>query len=489
MRLRFAPSPTGSLHVGGVRTALYNYLAARSSGGTFILRIEDTDQERSSSESLETIYRSFEWLGIHWDEGPDVGGPHGPYIQSERIELYQSFARKLTDEGKAYYCFCSEERLDALRREQAAKKQTTGYDRACRNLPPARVRELLFSGAKPVIRFAGPLEGETVFHDELLGDIRRRNVDLPADPVILKSDGFPTYHLAHPVDDHAMKITHVLRAQEWLPSGHLHLQLFRAFGWEPPAYYHLPLVLGTDGQKLSKRHGASSVEEFGERGFIPDALINYVARLGWSYDEKTEIFSRAELERAFSLAKLTKSPAVFDYKKLTWLNGQHLRRKSPSEILDLIRPVLVRDGLISEHPTPAEESVLGRAEPLVHERLALVTDAGQLLRFAFVESLEYPVDELLPKGMQSARVKELLASALQRIAGFEGRTDQENEDLMRALGAEHGMKMGDLLMPLRVAVTGSRVSPPLFGCMRLIGSSAVSRRVARAIELLGGSNA
>jgi glutamyl-tRNA synthetase len=485
MRVRFAPSPTGSLHVGNLRTALYDYLAARSSGGTFILRIEDTDQERSTPESIDVIYRSFAWLGVHWDEGPDVGGPYGPYVQSQRRDLYQSHARKLVDEGKAYYCFCSEERLDQLRREQTARKQATGYDRACRSLPPARTRELLSAGHKPVIRFAVPLEGETVLHDELLGDVRRRNVDVSADPVIVKSDGLPTYHLAHPVDDHHMAITHVLRGQEWLPSGHLHLLLFKALGWEAPAYYHLPVVLGTDGQKLSKRHGASSVEEFGERGFLPEALINYLARLGWSHDEKTEFFPREELERLFSLSRLSKSPAVFDYKKLTWLNGQHMRRRSPSDIAGLVRRVLIRDGLLPATPSPEQEAILEKAVPLIHERLALVSDASQLLRFALVDELTYPPSELLPKGLDASRVRALLGLLRERTAEVATTSDEELEARMRALAAEQGLKVGDLLMPLRVAVTGSRVSPPLFGCMRLIGIDRVSARVERAIGMLG----
>lgn len=487
IRVRFAPSPTGSMHVGNLRTALYDYLAAKSSGGTFILRIEDTDQERSTPGSIDVIYRSFAWLGIHWDEGPDVGGPYGPYVQSERRDLYQSFARKLLDQGAAYQCFCSTERLDRLRQEQTAKKQSTGYDRACRNLPPTRVRELLSEGRKPVIRFAVPLEGETIFHDSLLGDVRRRNVDISPDPVIVKSDGLPTYHFAHPVDDHHMQITHVLRGQEWLPSGHLHLLLFRALGWEPPAYYHLPVVLGTDGQKLSKRHGATSIEEFGERGFLPEALINYLARLGWSYDEKTEFLPREELERIFSLDKLSKAPAVFDYKKLTWLNGQHMRRRSVEEIKSLIRPVLVKEGVLPASPSAEQEAMLDHAVPLVHERLSLLTDAAGLLRFAFTDTLPYLASDLVPKGLDASRVAGLLELLKGQIGDFDAISDEEGDNRMRLLAGEQGMKVGDLLMPLRVAVTGSRVSPPLFGCMRLIGKERVMARIDRASAVLAGA--
>ncbi|HOV64609.1 MAG TPA: glutamate--tRNA ligase, partial [Spirochaetia bacterium] len=296
VRVRYAPSPTGLQHIGGIRTALFNYFFARANGGKFILRIEDTDQERYYDEALQDLYETFDWLGIHWDEGPDVGGPFGPYVQSERVELYREYAQKLVDAGKAYYCYCTPERLERIRKIQTANKMPPGYDRHCRSLTDKEIAEYKAQGLKPVIRLAIPLEGSTRFHDELLGDIERENKDVNPDPVLLKSDGFPTYHLANVIDDHLMQITHIMRAQEWIPSGPLHILLYQAFGWEPPKYCHLPMVMGNDGQKLSKRHGATSVREFRKAGYLPEAIINYISLIGWSYDETREFFSKEELE-------------------------------------------------------------------------------------------------------------------------------------------------------------------------------------------------
>jgi len=277
VRVRYAPSPTGLQHIGGVRTALYNYFFARSQGGKFILRVEDTDQERYSDESLEDLYSTLSWLGIKWDEGPIVGGPYGPYVQSERLALYQKYAKQLVDEGKAYYCYCSSERLEAMREEQQkSKSENQGYDRHCANLTQEQRAEYEKAGIKPVIRFRVPTEGKTTFHDILMGDITCRNRDVSPDPIILKSDGFPTYHLANIIDDHMMKITHIMRAQEWIPSGPLHVLLYQAFGWEVPTYCHLPMVKGKDGQKLSKRHGDTAVRDFRKKGYLPAAILNYV---------------------------------------------------------------------------------------------------------------------------------------------------------------------------------------------------------------------
>jgi glutamyl-tRNA synthetase len=272
-------------HIGGVRTALFNYFFARANGGKFILRVEDTDQERYSDESLEDLYNTLNWLGLKWDEGPLVGGPYGPYVQSERFDLYKKYAEQLVVDGKAYRCYCTSERLAALRSEQqAAKSELQGYDRHCADLTDEQRSELESQGLKSVIRLKVPTQGKTTIHDVLMGDITRRNRDVSPDPVLLKSDGFPTYHLANVIDDHMMHITHIMRAQEWIPSGPLHILLYEAFGWEPPLYCHLPMVMGKDGQKLSKRHGSTSVKDFREKGYLPEALMNYVSLVGWSYD-------------------------------------------------------------------------------------------------------------------------------------------------------------------------------------------------------------
>ncbi len=345
VRVRYAPSPTGLQHVGSVRTALFNYLFARASGGVFVLRIEDTDRERLRADALQDIYDTFRWLGMSWDEGPDKGGPYGPYVQSERRETYRQKTDELLAKGAAYKCFCTPERLEKLREEQAARKaERTGYDRHCRNLTAAEVAAQEAEGKPHVVRLKVPTEGTTTYHDQLLGDVTVPNQDINPDPVLLKSDGYPTYHLANVVDDHLMEISHILRAQEWLASVPLHVQLYKAFGWAPPLYCHLPMVLGADGHKLSKRHGAVSVLEFRKQGYLPEAMLNYIALVGWALDDSTEFFTKEELEKVFSLERLNKSPAVFDYQKLGYFNGAYIRKKSDAELAALVRPYLARRG-------------------------------------------------------------------------------------------------------------------------------------------------
>jgi glutamyl-tRNA synthetase len=477
VRVRYAPSPTGLQHIGGVRTALFNYFFARSSGGTFLLRIEDTDRERYDERALRDIYDTFSWLGIHWDEGPDVGGPHGPYVQSEREELYRRHAEELIEKGLAYRAYETPEELEAMR-------EKGGYDRSSRDLTEEQRAAYEAEGRKPVIRFKVPLEGDTVFEDVVLGRVKRKNKDIPADPVLLKSDGLPTYHLANVVDDHYMQITHILRAQEWVPSGALHVLLYRAFGWQPPIYCHLPMVMGKDGQKLSKRHGATSAVEFRSQGYLPEAIINYVTLLGWAYDDSREFFSRQDLEQLFSLEKINKAPAVFDYKKLEWFNGVYMREKSDAELEELVLPYLSADGQVSDPPTEEELSILRGAMPLIKERMKMLSDAPDLVRFLYREVHDYDITQAIPKKHDAGQTLSLLEEAEKLLDGFDGRSDEENEERFRARAEEIDTKIGNLLMPLRVAVTGSRVSPPLFGSIRLVGAETTKQRVARAKELL-----
>jgi glutamyl-tRNA synthetase len=483
VRVRYAPSPTGFQHIGGVRTALFNYLFARSSGGRFILRIEDTDRERYQPEALQDVYRTFDWLGFHWDEGPDRGGPCAPYTQSERVELYRQQAEHLVQAGQAYRCFCSPERLERIKEEQRKANRPIGYDRHCRGIDPAEGRRLEAEGTHPVIRLKAPLEGMTVFEDLLLGRIETANRDINPDPVLLKSDGFPTYHLANVVDDHLMGITHILRAQEWLPSTPLHVLLYSGFGWQPPAYCHLPMVLGQDGQKLSKRHGATRLVEFREKGYLPEAILNYIALLGWSYDASTEVFSLSELERLFSLERLNKAPGVFDYKKLDWFNGLYIRRLAAGRLAELLLPFLQREGLVADPPAAAEWERVQAMVPLVRERLILLSDIGALARFLF-RPVAPAAEELVPRKMEPARAAEALRRAEQLLEGFMERSDADNEARFRALAGELGLKLGDLLMPIRVAVTGSRASPPLFESVRLLGAEEARLRLRAALELL-----
>ncbi len=482
VRVRYAPSPTGLQHVGSVRTALFNYLFARARGGVFVLRIEDTDRERLRADAMQDIYDTFAWLGLTWDEGPDKGGPFGPYVQSERREIYTQKTDELLAKGEAYKCFCTPERLDKLREEQAARKaERTGYDRHCRSLTAAEGAALEAQGKRFVVRLKVPTEGTTTYHDQLLGDITVPNQDINPDPVLLKSDGYPTYHLANVVDDHLMEISHILRAQEWLASVPLHVQLYKAFGWEPPAYCHLPMVLGADGHKLSKRHGATSIIEFRKQGYLPEAMLNYIALVGWALDDSTEFFTREELEKVFSLERLNKAPAVFDYQKLAYFNGAYIRRKSDGELADLLQPHFAEAGLADAAPATVRAAV-----PLVHERLKLLSEAPAALAFLFRRPApaDLPVQDMIPKKLDAPRTVEILRAADARLPAILPLPEAGAEAALRALAEELGLKLGDLLMPVRVAVTGSRVSPPLLGALRILGADETKARIEGAIQVL-----
>jgi glutamyl-tRNA synthetase len=485
VRVRYAPSPTGLQHIGSVRTALFDYLFARSMGGTFVLRLEDTDRTRYSEDYVRNLYDTFKWLGFYWDEGPDVGGPYGPYVQSERLDLYHEHAQGLIDSGMAYYCFCGEERLARLRSAQEdSDSPELGYDRHCRALDPAEAAERVAAGERAVVRLKIPLEGTTRFHDALLGDIEWKNEDVNPDPVLLKSDAFPTYHLANVVDDHLMRITHITRAQEWIPSAPLHIIMYGAFGWEPPELVHLPMVLGGDGHKLSKRHGATAVDEFRKAGYLPEALVNYVSHLGCSFEEGRDLFPLADLERLFRLEHLNKAPAVFDYQKLEWYNGQYIRMKTDEELRDLVMPHLVQAGLVGAAPTDAERALVLGAMSLVKERLKFLADAPTMMRYLFEEPPLPSPDDFVPKKLDKARAAELLASALAILPGCDLATLEETEARFRAEAERMGAKFGDFMTPVRVAITGSRVSPPLFESMRVIGMDASLGRIRKALALL-----
>jgi glutamyl-tRNA synthetase len=491
VRVRYAPSPTGLQHIGSVRTALVNYLFARANGGAFILRLEDTDRTRYSDEYVKNLYDTFKWLGFYWDEGPDVGGPYAPYVQSERFPLYAARALELVGAGMAYYCFCSEDRLADLRaRQEDSDASDLGYDRHCRSVDPAEAASRVASGEKAVIRLKIPLGGATRFRDALLGDIEWKNEDLSPDPILLKSDGYPTYHLAAVVDDHLMRITHVLRAQEWIPSAPLHMIMYAAFGWEPPELLHLPMVLGQDGHKLSKRHGATAVDEFRKAGYLPEALVNYVSHLGCSFEDGRDLFPLSDLERLFKVERLNKAPAVFDYQKLEWYNGQYIRMKSDAELRDLVMPYLVEAGIVAVDAAGAaspnvEATVLG-AMPLVKERLRFLSDAPIMMRYLFDEPPLPAPEEFIPKKLDRARAAELLAAAGSLLPSCDLADLESTEARYRAEAERLGAKFGDLMMPLRVAITGSRVSPPLFESIRLVGIPKAAERIARALKSLGG---
>jgi glutamyl-tRNA synthetase len=481
---------------------LFNYLFARSSGGKFILRLEDTDQTRCEEKYVKNLYDTFDWLGFHWDEGPDVGGPSAPYIQSQRTELYQKYAEELVKKGRGYYCFCTPERLEKIRKERVASHSSeSGYDRFCRNIPTEEAACRATAGEAHTIRLKIPLGEETPdgkaasvtkFFDHIVGNVEWKNEDVNPDPVLLKSDGFPTYHLANVVDDHFMGITHILRAQEWLPSTPLHVIMYNSFGWEPPAFCHLPMVMGQDGKKLSKRHGSTGIDEFRQQGCLPEALINYIALVGCSYEEGKDIYSLDELAKRFSLEKLAKAPAIFDYKKLEWFNGQYIRMKSNAELAVLTLPFAVEQGLFgnpSQKPDLVQETLFIAAMPLVKERAVFLTEIPEKIRYLFAEPPIPKKEEFFPKKADLAETLGLLKKG-RAIAGSlaDSASDEEAESLVKSFAEKEGLKLGDLMMPLRVAITGQRVSPPLFGSLRLLGSEKALARVDRALEALALSS-
>ncbi|MDD4301507.1 MAG: glutamate--tRNA ligase [Sphaerochaeta sp.] len=487
VRVRYAPSPTGLQHIGGVRTALFNYFFARANGGKFILRVEDTDRERYSDESLQDLYDTLEWLGVTWDEGPVVGGDYGPYIQSERFDLYKQYAEKLVDEGKAYYCYCTPQRLEALREQQQKEKsKQQGYDRHCRNLTAEQRKAYEDEGIKPVIRLKVPSEGKTTFHDVLMGDISRKNKDVSPDPVLLKSDGFPTYHLANVIDDHMMGITHIMRAQEWIPSGPLHIILYEAFGWEPPLYCHLPMVMGKDGQKLSKRHGSTAVREFREKGYLPEALMNYVSMVGWSYDGQREFFSKEELEQLFTLEKINKAPGIFDYKKLDWFNGQYIRQKGDEELLGMLLPYMEKAGFVTLPLQEHEKRDMLALTVVSKERLKVLSDIVDLSRFLFETPTYEDVNLFAAKKVDLATATLALERAYTKLKeGFEtGKEQEEIEADIASLADEMDIKVNGVFMPLRVALTGSTVSLPLFDSIKLLGQEETYKRIETALDVL-----
>lgn len=484
VRVRYAPSPTGLQHIGGVRTAIFNYFFARSQGGKFILRIEDTDQERYNEEAMEDLYKTLEWLNMDYDEGPDKDGGFGPYIQSERFDLYKEHGQKLLDDGKAYYCFCSSERLDSLREQQKKDKKDFGYDRHCRDLDSAEVQKKLDSGEPYVIRLKIPEKITVTFHDEILGDIKRKSKDISPDPVIIKTDGFPTYHLANVVDDHLMEITHIMRGQEWIPTTPLHVLMYEAFGWEPPKYCHLPMVMGKDGSKLSKRHGSTSVCDFRNKGYLSEAITNYISLVGWSYDDSREFFTKDELEELFDINKINKAPAVFDYRKLDWFNGQYIRKKNPEDLKELLLPILINDGVISSEPTDKELAIFDGALPIIHERLKLLNDISPMLNFLYKDINSWNSEDAIPKKMDETSTKSSLIEALALLKQFDGKNNEERENMVKERCEELELKLGQMMQPLRVAVTGSKISPPLFESIELLGLEKSIKRVEGLIAQL-----
>ena len=486
VRVRFAPSPTGYLHVGGARTALFNWLFARKHDGAFILRIEDTDRTRYEPEAVGNIMESLRWLGLEWDEGPEVGGDYGPYYQSQRLDIYQEYAQQLVDSGHAYRCYCSPERLALMREEQRRRGEPDiGYDRHCRYLTAKERADYEALGIVPVVRLKVPLEGQTSFHDVLHGDTTVDNARLD-DLVLLKSDGYPTYHLANVVDDHLMEISHIMRADEWLPSVPKHVLLYDAFGWEIPVYVHLPVILAPTGKgKLSKRHGGVAVHEFRHEGYLPEAMVNFLALVGWAYDDKTEFFTRQELIEKFDLAGVSKSPAAFAYDKLEWMNGVYIRELSQDALYERLIPFLA-SGLGMGEGELRERRETRELVPLVQERLKKLTDAVELVDFFFVDQISYEPTLLVGKKMTAAESLAALQRVCETLAALPDFEEETLEEALRPLVDELGLKARQLFGIIRVAATGKKVAPPLFGTLSILGRERVLERLGKAEEALEG---
>lgn len=473
VRTRFAPSPTGIMHVGNLRTALFEYLIAKSNGGDFILRIEDTDQERYVEGAVDIIYKTLRAVGLKHDEGPDIGGPFRPYIQSQRKEIYKKYAEQLVHEGKAYYCFCSKERLDAL--HESKSENGGGYDRHCRNLSPEEVQRLLASGTPHVIRQKMPTEGSTTFQDVVYGPITIENKELE-DQILLKSDGFPTYNFANVIDDHLMEITHVVRGCEYLTSTPKYNLLYEAFGWKVPTYIHLPLIMGKnpDGSisKLSKRHGSTSFADLVKEGYLPEAIINYIALLGWCPKDNQEIFTLDELVKSFSIDRISKSPAVFDYDKLLWFNGEYLRAMPPEDFTRRAMPYYREVLPQGERPWDVMTSVL-------QKRVSKFTDIPDMT--AFLRELPNYSSELFINKKSKTTLEnsvEMLNAAIPALENLQSWTLSAIHDVMMALAQNLGVKNGTLLWPVRIAAAGQTVTPGgAFEILCFLGKDESLRRL------------
>jgi len=477
IRTRFAPSPTGYLHVGGLRTALYQFLLARHQGGEFVLRIEDTDQNRNVPGATENIIQTLSWGGIMFDEGPGKEGPHGPYIQSQRLDLYQKYAKLLVEKGHAYYCFCSSERLDKIRAIQMAQKRPPAYDKHCRELPASEVNERLAKGEPYVIRMKVPLEGEMTFNDLIRGQvtISYKNVD---DQVIIKSDGFPTYHLAVVVDDHFMQISHVVRGEEWLPSTPKHLLLYSYFEWQPPLFAHLPLLLNTDKSKLSKRQGDVAVEDYRAKGYLAEALINFIAFLGWNPGGTRELFSLEDLIKEFTMERIGKSGAVFNLEKLDWFNQQYIQRATHERLFVELKPLLKVKGW--EH---FSDAYLAAVIDLLKDRVVVIPDFLTHGQFFFEDPTTYD-EKSRAKNWTPVAAGHLnaLAERFGQLATFDVAAIEQT---LRGYAQEQNISASVLIHPLRLVLTGVSNGPSLFHLIEVLGKAATQRRIETAIKILG----
>jgi len=484
VRVRFAPSPTGRLHIGGARTALFNWAYARRHGGTFILRVEDTDKERSTAEFETAILEGMSWLGMDWDEGPVVGGEYGPYRQSERIESHLEVAEGLEQSGAAYRCFCTPERLTELREKQIAAKQTAAYDGLCRSLSREECARKLAEGERSVLRFHVP-EGETKFHDEIRGDVRFSNREVD-DWIMLRADGSPTYNFVVVCDDSAMKITHVIRGEEHLTNTPKQVLLYEALGLEAPQFAHLPLILGTDKKKLSKRTGDTALDDYRAKGYPPEAVMNFLCLQGWSLDGETEVFSIQNLAESFELRDVSKGGSVFDMQKFLWLAGEYAQKGELDQLVERAGPFMVEAGLMTEAELTERGPWLRSAIASVQERVRIYSEVPEQLAYLFIGDSEVLYDEKAVKNAVK-RGTEALGSYLEwlRPKLAEAFEPAALRDETKAFIAERDYKFPDLFQPLRCALTGAAGGPDLFDVMELLGAKRTLARIEVGLERLG----
>jgi len=480
-RVRFAPSPTGHLHVGGARTALYNWLYARGSGGSFILRIEDTDLSRSTDENIQQIVRSMKWLGLDWDEGPEAGGNFGPYRQMERTGLYEQAAARLIETGAAYRCYCTREEIEAERGEARAAGRAYVYGGRCRALTDADAQTRAAEGIQPVIRLKSPQEGVTVVKDLIRGDVAFENA-LVGDIILVRSSGVPTYNFAVAIDDAEMKITHVIRGDDHLPNTPKQILVLRSLDQEPPAYAHLPLILGHDRAPLSKRHGSASLEEFRAQGYVREALCNFLALLGWSFDAETTLFSMPELTDKFTLERVGSTAAVFDNDKLLWMNGQYIRAMEQTELTDRVEE-FIKDTPIKGLPGAAGNPTIAELIPLVQEKMKTLAEFVELTDFFFLP-LRYE-EKALIKLKQDEKAPAILGAVAKIIATTEPFDVPTLETELRVKAEAMEIKLGKFLQPVRIAMSGKTITPGMFETLAVLGREKCLERLTAAVQLIG----
>ena len=480
VRVRYAPSPTGQPHIGNVRTAFFNWLYARNNGGKFIVRMEDTDQERLVEGAYEGIFDALKWLGIDWDEGPDIGGPYSPYMQSERLKIYDANVEVLLNSGHAYKCFCTRDRLTKLRKEQTDSKADIKYDRHCLSLTSTQIKEHINSGDTYVVRYRVPSSEIVVIDDIVRGQVEW-NTDFLDDFVLVKSDGYPTYHLANVIDDHAMKISHVLRAEEWLPSTPRHVLLYQSLGYEMPKFGHLPMILGPDRSKLSKRHGATSILEYRDLGYLPSAVINFMVLLGWSIDDHTEIISVEDMVASFDLKRVGKPAEVFDIDKLNWMNGMYIRSLDNNDLLVAVKNVCI--DAYKGRGILLDDEILAKITPLIAPRLKNLMDAPEMIEYFFTQEIDMNKDLISTVGMDDEEIYNALFMSRQYFLESSNFNKSILEVDLRDICTRLESSPRKYFGLLRNVLTGKSATPPLFDVIEILGKNVTLLRIDAALDL------